>query len=152
MEIERKFIVEKIGVNLNTCEFKEVEQYYISYSPVIRIRKIGNKLMLTVKGKGHMAREEFEMELSEEEFGCLLKKAETGVVIKRRYYIDYNEYTIELDIYRERLSGLITAEVEFTSIEEAMRFSPPEWFSKEVTNDKRYKNAELSRNGKPYDK
>ena len=149
MEIERKYIIEKIDVDLSGCEYKELEQYYISYSPVIRIRRIGKSFMLTVKGKGHMAREEFELELSGEEFGELLKKAESGAVIKRRYYIEYENHTIELDIYRERLAGLITAEVEFDSMEEAMRFTPPKWFAMEVTHDKRYKNASLSRYGKP---
>ena len=52
--------------------------------------------------------------------------------------------TIELDIYKEKLSGLITAEIEFPSEEEALLFTPPEWFSEDVTYAPEYKNSYLA--------
>ena len=52
--------------------------------------------------------------------------------------------TIELDIYKEELSGLITAEIEFPSEEEALLFTPPEWFSEDVTYAPEYKNSYLA--------
>ena len=52
--------------------------------------------------------------------------------------------TIELDIYKEKLSGLITAEIEFASEEEALLFMPPKWFSEDVTYAPEYKNSYLA--------
>lgn len=55
------------------------------------------------------------------------------------------QYTIELDIFHGALDGLIYAEVEFPSVEEATAFRPPSWFLREVTEDGAYTNAALSR-------
>lgn len=55
------------------------------------------------------------------------------------------QYTIELDIFHGALEGLIYAEVEFPSVEEATAFRPPSWFLREVTEDGAYTNAALSR-------
>ncbi len=52
--------------------------------------------------------------------------------------------TIELDIYKGELSGLITAEIEFPSEEEALLFTPPKWFLEDVTYAPEYKNSYLA--------
>ena len=52
--------------------------------------------------------------------------------------------TIELDIYKGELSGLITAEIEFPTEEEALLFTPPKWFSEDVTYAPEYKNSYLA--------
>ena len=57
----------------------------------------------------------------------------------------HREYTIELDLFHDALDGLIYAEVEFASVEEANAFTPPSWFGKEVTEDGSFTNAALSR-------
>lgn len=54
-------------------------------------------------------------------------------------------HMIELDIFRGALDGIILAEVEFASIEEAESFLPPEWFGEDVTYDGRYHNSAMSR-------
>ena len=41
--------------------------------------------------------------------------------------------------------GLILAEVEFPTEEEALLFTPPDWFSEDVTMSGRYQNSRLSR-------
>ena len=56
----------------------------------------------------------------------------------------YGKYIIEIDKYCSRLDGLIVAEVEFETEEEANLFALPEWFGREVTYDKRFKNKNLA--------
>ena len=51
---------------------------------------------------------------------------------------------IELDIYKEELSGLMTAEIEFPSEAEAMGFEAPDWFSEDVSLRPEYKNSALA--------
>ena len=51
----------------------------------------------------------------------------------------------ELDIYYGELEGLITVETEFKSEKEANEFIVPNWYGKEITYDKRYKNKNLAR-------
>jgi adenylate cyclase len=57
--------------------------------------------------------------------------------------------TIELDVYGGDLEGLVVAEVEFASEEDADAFDPPAWLGREVTDDPRYKNQRLARDGAP---
>ncbi len=56
---------------------------------------------------------------------------------------------LELDVFDGELSPLTVAEVEFPTVEEAEAFTPPDWFGREVTYDKRYSNANMTINGRP---
>ncbi len=152
MEIERKFLVKTLPKNIESFPKKEIEQSYISTDPTIRLRKSGSDFILTVKGSGQLAREEFELPLDKRQYSALLKKAETPPVLKTRYLIPVeNGLTAELDVYHGKLDGLLTVEVEFETLNEAEGFSPPEWFAEDVSYDKRYKNTSLAINGLPKD-
>ncbi|MGL4363401.1 MAG: CYTH domain-containing protein [Cellulosilyticaceae bacterium] len=149
MEIERKFLVHEIP-NLKNYPHKKFIQGYISTDPVIRIRQSDNQYHLCVKSKGHMIREEFELLISEEQFNNLWPKTEHTPIKKTRYYIPIDDsLTAELDVYNDALEGLVTLEVEFSSIDTAFAFIPPSWFGEEVTDDTRYKNNFLSIYGLP---
>ena len=144
MEIERKFLIKDMP-DLSKYEYHDIEQAYVLTSPVIRARRKDSSYILTVKGQGKMAREEFELPLSEESFEQLKSKTDGIVITKRRYLIPYEKYTIELDIFGGTLTGLNMAEVEFTSVEEAENFVAPEWFAEDVTEDTSYHNSNMSR-------
>ena len=69
-----------------------------------------------------------------------------NIVEKTRYEIPLaGGIVAELDVYHGKLDGLITVETEFESEKQANAFSPPSWFGKDVTTDKRYKNKNLAR-------
>ncbi len=150
MEIERKFLTKEIPFSLEPYYYVMISQYYISFSPTIRIRQSNNDYFLTVKGKGHLAREEFELPITQQQYQSLQKKCDAPPIIKKRYYVplQYN-ITAEIDFYEGNLKGLITTEVEFSSEEEANAFVAPLWFGKDVTFDFRYKNTNLCIHGIP---
>ena len=54
-----------------------------------------------------------------------------------------------MDVYLERLDGLLTVEVEFDSEVRERRFSPPAWFGREVTGDVAYSNQQMALKGVP---
>lgn len=144
MEIERKFLVENIPYNLSTYTPDQIAQGYVSTNPVIRIRQKNNSYFLTCKSKGLMAREEFEIEMSQEEFFKLKEKIDYKMIIKERYNIPLDGgLKIELDIFKGHLQGLIMAEVEFPTLEAAYDFKAPAWFEKELTKDFRFQNSHL---------
>ena len=150
MEIERKFLTKEIPFDITKYPYKQISQAYISFSPTIRIRKSNEDYILTVKGKGHLAREEFELPLSKEDYDRLFLKTEGTPVIKKRYLVPVaGDLTAEVDIYEGELEGLITTEVEVPSLEEAEAFVSPEWFGKDVSEEKAYKNTSLSLYGMP---
>lgn len=153
MEIERKFIINALPNALDGYRHAEISQSYLSLggidNPERRVRKMKidqeERYFLTEKGEGLLAREEDEREITREEYEALLVGAITAAIDKTRYYIPIDpHHTAELDIFGGRLSGLVTVEVEFESIEDAALFTPPSWFGSEITEDKRYKNKALA--------
>lgn len=142
MEIERKFLIKELP-DLSKYDYVDIEQGYLCTHPVVRIRKKNDKFILTYKGSGLMAREEIEAELTEDAYKHLRDKIDGHPITKRRYLIPFEPYTIELDVFEGHKSGLIMAEVEFPTIEEANNFVPPEWFGEDVTNDKNYHNSNM---------
>ncbi len=163
MEIERKFLLDAVPFNLTEYKYIDIEQAYISTSPVIRIRKKNiynsgastpskEEYILTVKSKGLMSREEFELMLEQSEYTSLLTKAEGNIISKKRYIIPLidthpsfsPELTLELDIFSGAFQGLIIGEIEFSSEEAAQKYNPPEFLSREVTFDNRFHNSSLS--------
>ena len=133
MEIERKFLIKKLPDNLNTYPFHLLEQAYLCTEPVVRVRRSDDTYTLTYKSKGLMSREEYNLPLTAESYEHLKKKADGNVIRKKRYCID------------APFEGLVLAEVEFSSEEQAMAFLPPEWFGEEVTWSAEYHNSTLSR-------
>ena len=150
MEIERKFLTKHIPFDITAYPCKQIAQSYISFSPTIRLRQSNDDYILTVKGKGHLAREEFELPLSRADYEMLLEKTEGTPVIKKRYLVPIEGgLTAEVDIYEGELDGLMTTEVEFPSLEAAESFVAPAWFGKDVSEEKAYKNTSLSLYGMP---
>ena len=68
---------------------------------------------------------------------------------KRRHVIPHGDLQIEVDVYEGDLEGLVVAEIEFASEEEARGFEPPDWIGEEVTGDVRYLNETLATRGRP---
>lgn len=142
MEIERKFLIKEMP-QLQKYESKDIIQGYLNTDPVVRVRRDGEKYYMTYKGKGLLAREEYNLPLNPEAFEHMLPKCDGRIINKTRYLIPYDKYTIELDVFHGDHAPLIMAEVEFDSIEEANAFNPPAWFGDDVTNDSRYHNSNM---------
>lgn len=145
MEIERKFIVKYLPDDLNSFPHNEISQGYISVSPVIRIRRSDDRYILTVKSTGLFCREEYEIEMSEEDFKKLSRKVEGNIISKTRYKIPIQYgLTAELDIFHDDFEGLRYVEVEFKDVETAESFEVPDFFGKDVTKETGYSNSDLS--------
>lgn len=145
MEIERKFLVDITKFDYTQYPSKKFIQGYLNTNPVVRVRKEDDDYFLTYKGKGLMVREEYNLPLNKESFDHLINKADGNIISKTRYFIPYNEYTIELDVFDEPIKPLILAEVEFPSVEAVESFVAPAWFKEDVTNDTKYHNSNMSK-------
>jgi len=145
MEIERKYLADPSALNLADYPAIQMKQGYLFTDPVLRIRQENDAFVLTVKSGGLLKREEYELSLTREQFEKMSGSVQGCFIEKTRYLIPYAPYTIELDVFQGALKGLIYAEVEFPSEKEALSFTPPSWFKKEVTEDGSFTNASLSR-------
>ena len=151
MEIERKYLVKYMPEAMIGVQVEQIEQSYVSTSPVIRARRIRTEeketFILTVKGKGMLVREEHELEMDRAAYDKLVAKRDGIILKKDRYLIPLDgELTAELDVYKAPYEGLYTVEVEFPSVEAMERFQAPDWFGEDVSEDGRYKNSYLCTN------
>lgn len=151
IEIERKFLVTSTAFLDEFRAKNRIIQGYLSSVPerTVRVRIKGEKGFLTIKGKSSdsgMSRLEWEKEIALEEAEQLLLLCEAGVIDKIRYEIPVGKHLYEVDVFSGENEGLILAEIELESENEA--FEKPNWLGTEVTNDNRYYNAYLSQ--KPF--
>ena len=154
MEIERKFLVRELPADLEQSRSTRIEQGYIAIADdgtEVRVRRRDGAAVRTVKsGSGRSRREEEEVPIDAERFARLWPLTEGRRLEKTRHLISAGTgLTIELDVYSGVLAGLIVAEVEFGSENQADAFEPPEWFGAEVTEDARFKNQKLACDGAP---
>jgi len=146
MEIERKFLPEKLPENLAAYPVHEIEQGYLCTEPVVRIRREDDNYYLTYKSKGLLAREEYNLPLTAEAYGHLRPKADGRIIAKKRYLIPLDgRLTVELDVFEGDLAPLILAEIEFETKEDAEAFAAPAWLGRDVTLDPHYHNSNLSK-------
>ena len=151
MEIERKFLVKDINaINEIISKYpkKTITQDYLyvdDYTAVRKrkIEKSGNtKYVYTVKTmKVGISVNEFEKEITKEEYDALKINSEYITLSKDRYVIPYvDELKIEVDVFKEVYEGVVFAEIEFKSKEQAAQIELPKWFDKEmsqiITNSK----------------
>ncbi len=143
MEIERKFLIDKINFDLEKYKSKYIKQQYLYKDILTAIRKrliIQNnvsKYFYTIKtNKNGFSVNEIEKEITQDEYDKLNNENNTEI-IKTRYIIPYQNYKIELDIFDGEYKGLMFAEVEFKNETEAIEFEKniPEWFVIEISND-----------------
>ena len=150
MEIERKYLVSELPKNLDSYPHTEIEQGYLCTSPTLRIRRMGDVFVLTVKE--HLAGTSTAIQNREEEFTMprnsyerLKVKCDGNLVSKTRYRIPLADgLTAELDLFHGAHQGLRLVEVEFPSVEAADAFIPPSWFGEDVSTDPRYRNSYLA--------
>lgn len=157
MEIERKYLLDRLPEGIENYECKEIEQGYLCMSPTLRIRKMGDMHVLCIKehvaaqGEAVHSREE-EFVMSQQAYEHLRAKCD-GWISKHRYRVDlrsmmcdglYAGLVAEVDVFHGCHEGLLMVEVEFPNTDAANAFVPPEWFGKEVSSDLRYRNSSLA--------
>jgi CYTH domain-containing protein len=150
VEVERKFLVSD-PPDLDGAPSDEIEQGYLAIGAdgEVRLRRKGEQPLLTAKRGSGLSREEAEVELDRKSFDRLWPLTEGRRLHKRRYVVPHGGLEIEVDVYEGDLEGLVVAEIEFDSEEEARRFEPTAWMGEDVTGDERYLNETLATRGRP---
>jgi len=152
LEIERKFLVKNDSWKMKISDSEKIVQGYIAAEKgTVRVRTIGNKAFLTLKGRGGgdgISRTEFEYPIPFDDaekileelcFKPFIEKIRYGVIEK-----DLHEWVV--DVFSGANSGLVMAEIELESEDEI--FVLPGWAGEEVSSRPEYRNSNLSVN--PY--
>jgi adenylate cyclase len=149
MEIERKFLLRQPPPREALGAGTHIDQGYLPLG--LRLRRMGARHCITLKGAGTLARDEWETELPEWAFAQLWPATEGCRLTKTRYAVPHGSFTLEVDEYHGSLGGLWTLECEFARVEEAGTLVLPAWAGTavDVTTDPAYRNASLARFGVP---
>ena len=146
-EIERKFLVTGDSWRALVESSSLLRQGYLSSNAkaTVRVRSWDDeRAALTLKGKtSGMTRAEYEYDIPMDDAREMLEMARPHVLEKRRHLVPFGGLTWEVDVFEGRHDGLVIAEVELTSEDQAVEM--PDWVGTEVTDDNRYYNASLSR-------
>lgn len=152
MEIERKFLVRDDSYKALASSHSRIVQGYIysGQGRTVRVRLRDEKAYLTIKGpsrNGGLSRYEFEKEITMDEGLSLLSLCEPGTIDKVRWLVPMSDgHTFEVDEFHGENEGLVVAEVELQSEDDA--FQRPDFIAEEVTGERRYYNSQLRQ--RPY--
>ena len=148
MEIERKYLVTSNSYKGLAIARHHICQGYISREKTgtVRIRIADDQAYLTIKGKpaaGHIARYEWEKEISVDDARELIQLCQGTIIEKTRWIIPAAEKGLkwEVDEFHGKHEGLVVAEIELESEEQA--FEKLDFIGEEVTHDPRYYNANM---------
>ena len=147
-EIERKFLVDhSLWNKVEKPVGRHFRQGYILVDPnkTIRVRTTDTKAWLTIKGiTVGASRLEYEYEIPLNEGTELLDNFAEAELEKTRYEITHEGKLWEVDVFEGDNNGLVMAEIELET--ETESFKTPHWINKEVTEDKKYYNSNLTKN------
>lgn len=143
VELELAWLVKYLPKDLRKSKNTEIFQAYLENTDPnikdIRIREKDGIFTYTVKSFIKSFQEtgytrEVTKELSREKFINLRNQSKKHIRKIRYYYPLAGNLSAEIDVYKEKLEGLIVVEVEFPSIGAFKKFKAPKWFGKEVTD------------------
>ena len=142
-EIERKFLV--VGDDWRAAPGVPYAQGYLNRDKqrTVRVRIVESRAWLTIRGANAGAtRAEFEYPIPLADAEQLLALCDGPLVRKLRRVVVHAGATWEIDEFQGDNAGLVVAEIELASEDEA--FEAPPWLGAEVTHDARYFNSNLA--------
>jgi len=156
VEIERKFLVVDDRWRAQADQVVPMAQGYLNDQAAmdtggqrasVRVRLEGDEAHLNLKSRelGH-TRQEFDYVIPVEDARALLALCVGGLIDKRRHLVEYGDHLWEIDEFLGENAGLVVAEIELSSADEA--FDRPDWLGAEVTDASRYYNLALA--SRPY--
>ncbi|WNV03260.1 CYTH domain-containing protein [Candidatus Methylospira mobilis] len=146
-EIERKFLVAGNDWRKEIHASHRMTQGYLNNELhcSVRIRTCGEQAWLNIKSATiGSSRLEFEYEIPiQDALDMLGSLRQSPLIEKVRHLVRYRDHLWEIDEFEGDNSALIVAEIELSSPEEY--FEKPAWLGREVTEDIRYYNTQLSK-------
>lgn len=144
MELERRW---KVNINdipkYKAINILHITQVYSSFDPDVRIRKTesdDSQIIYTHTVKYFLTnnkREEFNQDIEKKSYDNIFEYINKKPVIKDRYIIPYDNYKIEVDIFKDVDKAV--AEIEFSNENEMNNFNNiPMWFGNEIKDRQSY--------------
>ncbi|MDD1621071.1 MAG: CYTH domain-containing protein [Methylococcaceae bacterium] len=148
LEVEHKFLLVSDAWRDEIKHSVHYKQGYLSSSPMssVRVRISDSHAWLNIKSATiGCYRQEFEYEIPLADANAILDElCHKPLVEKIRHFVYRDQHVWEIDEFMGDNAGLIVAEIELSQIGES--FEKPVWLGREVTDDLRYYNNNLTKN------
>jgi adenylate cyclase len=145
IEIERKFLLRSNDWRRQVVASAELVQGYLARTErcSIRVRIADEEATLNFKGLTvGMSRSEYEYPVPLADAREMIDEyCGDRLIEKHRHIVEHAGHRWEIDEFRGANAGLVVAELELDSREEA--FERPAWLGREVTDEERYYNIAL---------
>jgi len=145
VEIERKFLLANSDWRNEVIRSSRIRQGYLGKmdKASVRIRVQGDRANINVKSATlDIRRLEYEYEIPlDEAIEMLDQLCAKPQIDKTRFIVEHGSHVWEIDEFYGDNEGLLVAEVELGSEDEA--YEKPAWLGEEVTQDPRYYNVNL---------
>ena len=155
IELEKTYLLKEFPKNIKEYKFSEITDIYIPTAeehPILRIRKKGDKFEITKK---HPIKGNDSSEQSEETIALLKEEFEEFNQLKGKRFRKIRHYcnfdgckSMELDVYKDDLDGLVVVDFEFETVEDKDKFQMPDFCLADVTQEKWFAGGILA--GKKY--
>lgn len=147
VEIERKFLVVGDAWRKDVTHVQAMAQGYLAGPPAarcsVRVRIAGEAAFLNIKSVADgIARDEYEYDIPVADARRMLDALAGSPVAKCRHHVTVGAHLFEIDEFEGDNAGLVVAEVELGSVDEA--FERPAWLGREVSHLARYYNLNLA--------
>jgi adenylate cyclase len=146
LEIERKFLVTADAWRAAAHKRVAMRHGYLTQlgAPAsVRVRVEGDVGKLNVKqAVVGTTRAEYEYTIPADEADEMIRTLCRGLILKTRHYVNHAGHLWEVDEFEGDNSGLVVAEIELSSADEA--FARPDWLGAEITSEQRYYNNALA--------
>jgi adenylate cyclase len=152
LEIERKFLVKNEAWRSQAVRAQRMVQGYLIDASLVqsqtgtrcslRVRIGGDQAWLNIKSANlGVERIEYDYPIPVADAERMLADFCNGIVEKVRHYVPHAGLTFEVDEFFGDSAGLVVAEVELQSADQAI--DKPAWLGREVTEHLRYYNLNL---------
>lgn len=141
LEREKTYLATQLPSGLLQAESMLIRDIYVPTDVSharLRLRQKGDSYEMTKKvqvTEGDSSRQtEHTIPLTVDEFEALAICSDKSLQ-KRRYFMKIDECDAEVDVYEEKLAGLVVIDFEFTTDDELRNFNKPEIALADVTQD-----------------
>lgn len=150
LEIERKFRVHGDGWKRHVVRSRRLRQAYLTKNDRLSTRvRIDDDTVatLTIKTtRSGIERHEYEFTIPVADARELMEHREGAIISKVRHIVRNGGLNWEIDVFDGDNSGLVIAEIELDRADRVIEL--PTWIGEEVTDDRRFYNADLAKH--PY--
>ncbi|MNI06936.1 CYTH domain protein [compost metagenome] len=153
-EIEKKYLLPEYPTqaleneSITQISKTYIYQTYLAYSEdqEVRVRQLVDdhgvsQFTHTFKSGHGLVRQEIEYEISEAIYKQLLANTSFRPLEKIRTTVQHNDLQYEIDEYKQ--VNLTVVEVEFTDLDQANRFTAPDWFGRELGKEEEFRNKSM---------